>query len=86
METSDHCLKENVMDGLHSIKSSLMQILTHKTDSYLREHGIRANIIVIAPQLKFLIGKHVSNFKEIPIIYSLNLISVVKIEDAILVF
>lgn len=81
-----HSSKENVMDGLHSIKSSLMQILAHKTDRYLREHGIRANIIVIAPHFKFLIGKHVTHFKEIPIIYSLNLCSVVKTEDAILVF
>ncbi|WP_135358407.1 hypothetical protein [Leptospira ellinghausenii] len=69
-----------------SLKSSVLQILAHKTELYHREHGESANIIVISPEFRILIGKDILDFRGIPIIYSLNLTSETNFEKSIQVF
>lgn len=69
-----------------SLKSAILQIIAYKTDTYLKVHGERANIIVLAPEFRILIGKDILDFQDIPIIYSLNLTSETNFEKSIQVF
>lgn len=73
-------------DPKESIASSLRSVIRNKLDKYHKEHGERANVIVLAPEYRILIGKDILDFQDIPIIYSLNLTSETNFEKSIQVF